>query len=73
MVGGSRIDHARESNRSGHNALYSPRPGLGDRVDKSQRGLQVTGFGEGDSRGFVSRTKADAAAAPEHFDGKATE
>src|ERR1035437_7435140 len=31
-------------------------PGLGDRVDKPQRGLHVTVFGEGDSRGFVSRS-----------------
>ena len=29
---------------------------LGDRVDKPQRGLHVTGSGEGDSRGFVSRS-----------------
>jgi hypothetical protein len=40
----------------GHKRAEPRLPGLGDRVDKPQRGLQVTGFGEGDSRGFVSRS-----------------
>jgi hypothetical protein len=40
----------------GHERAEPRLPGLGDRVDKPQRGLHVTGFGEGDSRGFVSRS-----------------
>src|SRR5664280_185012 len=40
----------------GHERAEPRLPGLGYRVDKPQRGLHVTGFGEGDSRGFVSRS-----------------